>query len=274
VVNGPDLSLEPGASLRYKDGYGYGTHMAGIIAGRDNVDGTGFRGIAPDAKLTSIKVGASNGAVDITQVMAAIDWAVKHRNDPKGPIRIINLSYGVDSSMQSCFCSPVNAAVDNAALAGIAVVIASGNTGAKAPVDAPGARILELGCRPRQRVDPDGPRHQPGHLRRRHDTDRRAGHLRPAEQLGLDESQHSADLVGRRQLDGPPPDRHHLDHRRGATVLREYHLVRPVLVRHRLVGPLLVGPLLVGPLLVGHAVHQRQQLDRRSLERSDVAVTR
>jgi hypothetical protein len=48
VVNGPDLSLESQvASLRSRDGYGHGTHMAGIIAGRDNTSGTGFRGHRP-----------------------------------------------------------------------------------------------------------------------------------------------------------------------------------------------------------------------------------
>ncbi|MDQ1654230.1 MAG: serine protease AprX, partial [Cryptosporangiaceae bacterium] len=88
VVNGPDLSVESQVpSLIHRDGYGHGTHMAGIIAGRDATDGTGFRGIAPDAKLTSIKVGSSNGAVDVSQMLAAIDWVVKHRNDdPANPI--------------------------------------------------------------------------------------------------------------------------------------------------------------------------------------------
>jgi serine protease AprX len=130
VVNGPDLSLEsqvPG--LQHKDTYGHGTHLAGIIAGRDNTTGTGFRGIAPDAKLTSIKVGAANGSVDVTQVMAAIDWTVKHRNDdPANPIRVINLSYGTDGIQQTGI-DPLVAAVDNAFKAGILVVVAGGNNG-------------------------------------------------------------------------------------------------------------------------------------------------
>jgi len=36
VLNGPDLSFESqAAGTRYLDGYGHGTHMAAIIAGRD-----------------------------------------------------------------------------------------------------------------------------------------------------------------------------------------------------------------------------------------------
>ena len=37
VINGPDLSFESQApNLRHLDGFGHGTHMAGIIAGRDS----------------------------------------------------------------------------------------------------------------------------------------------------------------------------------------------------------------------------------------------
>jgi serine protease AprX len=145
VVNGPDLSLESQvSSLRSRDGYGHGTHMAGIIAGRDNTSGTGFRGIAPDAKLTSIKVGMSNGAVDVTQMMAAIDWVVAHRNDdPKNPIRVLNLSYGLDCS--NCSNSPVAVAVANAVKAGIIVVVAAGNTGKNITVPATSIEPIVVG---------------------------------------------------------------------------------------------------------------------------------
>jgi serine protease AprX len=129
VANGPDLSLESQVpTLFRRDTYGHGTHLAGIIAGRDAAGGT-FQGVAPDAKLTSIKVGAANGAVDVTQVMAAIDWVVAHRNDdPANPIKVLNLSYGTDST-QSWVSSPLSEAVENAYLAGINVIVAAGNTG-------------------------------------------------------------------------------------------------------------------------------------------------
>src|SRR6185312_9416336 len=72
VVNGPDLSLDnASAQLGHLDGYGHGTHLAGIIAGNDGSAGT-FRGVAPDATLVNVRVGASSGAVDVSQVIAAI----------------------------------------------------------------------------------------------------------------------------------------------------------------------------------------------------------
>jgi serine protease AprX len=128
VVNGPDLSFDSQDSAkRYIDGYGHGTHLAGIMVGR--ASGSFAGGIAPGAKLTSIKVGAANGAVDVSQVIAAIDWVVEHRNDDKAnKIRILELSYGTDS-VQSSQLDPLAFAVENAWKAGIVVVTAAGNTG-------------------------------------------------------------------------------------------------------------------------------------------------
>jgi serine protease AprX len=128
VVNGPDLSFESqSTALRYLDTYGHGTHMAGIIIGNDTATGT--KGIAPGAKLTSIKVGTSNGAVDVTQMIAAIDWVVKNRNhDPANPIKIISLSYGTGGN-PDVWNDPMSLAVQQAYKAGITVVAAAGNQG-------------------------------------------------------------------------------------------------------------------------------------------------
>ncbi|GAB2568108.1 hypothetical protein Aab01nite_43900 [Paractinoplanes abujensis] len=128
IVNGPDLSMESQASdLRYLDTFGHGTHMAGIIVGNDTATGT--KGLAPGAKLTSIKVGTANGAVDVTQVIAAVDWVVKHRNDdPANPIKVINLSYG-SGGTPNTWNDPLGFAVEKAWQAGIVVVAAAGNDG-------------------------------------------------------------------------------------------------------------------------------------------------
>jgi serine protease AprX len=130
VVNGPDLSFESqGPAVRYLDTFGHGTHMAGIIVGDDPA--SGFKGLAPKAKLTSVKVGTAHGAVDVSQMIAAVDWVVAHRDDdPANPIRVINLAYGSNST-QPASVDPLAYAVENAWRNGIVVVVSGGNTGGK-----------------------------------------------------------------------------------------------------------------------------------------------
>jgi serine protease AprX len=132
VVNGPDLSFEGQNPLtRYVDGFGHGTHLAGIMVGKDPQ--AGFRGIAPDAKLTSIKVAASDGAVDVVQVLAAIDWVIQHRNDdPAHPVKVLTLAYGTEGTADYK-SNPLAFAVEQAWKAGIVVVVAGGNDGTTQP---------------------------------------------------------------------------------------------------------------------------------------------
>ncbi len=137
VVNGPDLSFESQhADTRHLDGYGHGTHMAGIIAGRDTIVAAGkeknddhFVGMAPDARIVNVKVGTADGGADVSQIIAAIDWVVQHRNDSGLNIRVINLSYGTRST-QSYTIDPLSYAVENAWRKGVVVVVAAGNDGA------------------------------------------------------------------------------------------------------------------------------------------------
>ncbi|MDQ1695462.1 MAG: hypothetical protein QOJ03_815, partial [Frankiaceae bacterium] len=138
VLQGPDLSFESQSpDLAHLDTFGHGTHMASIIVGRDVVEsgaayasgGTHhFHGIAPDARLVSIKVATNSGATDVSQVIAAIDWVVEHAHDPGFNIRVLNLSYGTDST-QDPNVDPLCYAVENAWRAGVVVVVAAGNDG-------------------------------------------------------------------------------------------------------------------------------------------------
>ncbi len=136
VVNGPDLSPESQAdNLRYLDTYGHGTHIAGIIAGRDDASHTidtadhhTFKGIAPDARIISVKVADSHGYTDVSQVIAAIDWVVQHRTDDGMNIRVLNLSFGTDGT-QSYLVDPLAYAAEVAWRKGIVVVVAAGNGG-------------------------------------------------------------------------------------------------------------------------------------------------
>ncbi len=152
VMNGPDLSFdaanmpEEGSGL---DTYGHGTHMAGIIGGRDAGaslnDPTAFIGVAPDVKIINIKVGSYDGATDVSQVIAAINWAVE--NQKAYNIKAINLSYGTES-LQDWMSDPLSWAAEVAWRRGITVVAAVGNDGSKSSAKDPSFNptILAVGA--------------------------------------------------------------------------------------------------------------------------------
>jgi serine protease AprX len=143
VVVGPDISLEAFAcdgstcqkSPAYGlDTYGHGTHLAGIIAGKDGsgtVTGatTGeFDGVAPDARIVSIKVADAQGRTDVSQAISAIDWVIKNRKKNGLNIRVLNMSFGTDG-VQAYQLDPLAYAAEQAWLKGIVVVVAAGNEG-------------------------------------------------------------------------------------------------------------------------------------------------
>ncbi len=136
VAYGADLSLESQApGLTNLDTFGHGTFMAGLIAGNDPVNG--YRGIAPDARILSVKVATADGGTDVTQVIAAIGWVVEHRRDNGLNVRVINLSYGTNS-LQDAKADPLSYAVEQAWKQGIVVVASAGNTGYQRGRGAPG----------------------------------------------------------------------------------------------------------------------------------------
>lgn len=139
VVNGPDLSLDfqAGAPVGV-DAYGHGTHLAGIVANRQD-------GIAPGARIVNLKVGAADGAVDVSQVIAAIDWVVQHRRADGLNIRVLELSYGTDST-QPAAIDPLSHAVESAWRAGIVVVVSAGNSGRALDMPADNPSVIAVGA--------------------------------------------------------------------------------------------------------------------------------
>jgi serine protease AprX len=114
--------------LAYDD-YGHGTHVAGIIAG-NGYDSNGARtGMAPGASLIVLKVLDGDGNGYISNVIAALDYAVQNR--ARFNIRVVNLSVaaGVYESYET---DPLTLAARRAVEAGIVVVTAAGNFGRNA----------------------------------------------------------------------------------------------------------------------------------------------
>jgi serine protease AprX len=134
VVYGPDLSFEAGTPVENLDTNGHGTAMASIIAGRDSSaktyagNSTDFLGVAPDARIVSIKVADALGHTDVSQAIAAIDWVTEHAHDPGFNIRVVNMSFGTDGT-QSYLLDPLAYAAEQAWHKGIVVVVAVGNEG-------------------------------------------------------------------------------------------------------------------------------------------------
>jgi serine protease AprX len=134
VVHGPDLSGEGAfAEVAYLDSYGHGTHLAGIMVGQRD----GSEGIAPGARVVSVKVAGADGVTSVAQVVAGIDWVVEHRNTDGLNIRVLNLALG-QAGVSSHQGNLLSAAVERAWDAGIFVVVAAGNRGAnQTHLDAP-----------------------------------------------------------------------------------------------------------------------------------------
>jgi serine protease AprX len=112
------------------DGYGHGTHVAGIIAGNGgpaaSVTPLYKGGIAPGARLVNVRVLGNDGSGYTSDVIAGIEWVIAHRGQYN--IRVINLSLG-HPVMESCATDPLCQEIGRAVQAGIVVVASAGNYG-------------------------------------------------------------------------------------------------------------------------------------------------
>ena len=108
------------------DGFGHGTHVAGIVGG-DGTDSDGARtGVAPGVRLTVLKVLDDEGRGRISDAIAALGYIVDRRDELQ--IRVVNLSIAA-AVYESAFTDPLTLAAREAVDAGIVVVAASGNNG-------------------------------------------------------------------------------------------------------------------------------------------------
>jgi serine protease AprX len=61
------------------DDHGHGTHCAGIAAGT-GASNPAYKGVAPGAALVGLKVLNSSGSGSLSNVAAAMDWAVTNKD--------------------------------------------------------------------------------------------------------------------------------------------------------------------------------------------------
>jgi serine protease AprX len=123
--------VNDGATLL--DPSGHGTFIAGLIAAH----GRTFKGVAPDAKLISLRVLDRNGTGTMRGVLAAFDWLLHNR--ASNNIKVLNLSFGAPQR-SSYHRELLAGVVESAWFAGVTVVAAAGNDGlAHGTVVMPGA---------------------------------------------------------------------------------------------------------------------------------------
>jgi subtilisin family serine protease len=108
-----------------QDDYGHGTHVAGIAAAVMN-NGKGIVGVAPSAKLMSVKVLDKTGSGSVGDIATGIRYAADHN------AKVLNLSLGELSGEgqvadQLGWNQPINDAITYAWNKGAVIVIAAGN---------------------------------------------------------------------------------------------------------------------------------------------------
>ena len=105
---------------------GHGTHVAGLVAGDGTASGGAFTGVAPGANLVDVRVIDATGSSSVSTVLAGLQWVLANRSTYN--IRVVNLSLGATETT-SYTTSPLSAAVEVLAFAGITVVVSAGNGG-------------------------------------------------------------------------------------------------------------------------------------------------
>lgn len=117
LLPGYDFSEKTPVPGGDRDGYGHGTHVAGIIGARQD-NGLGVTGIAPGCKLLPVRIFNNSGHTTDGASTAAIIWAVDHG------AKVINASWGSPSDSEAG-----RAAVKYAQDHDVVLVAAVGNTG-------------------------------------------------------------------------------------------------------------------------------------------------
>ncbi|HVY01834.1 MAG TPA: S8 family serine peptidase [Candidatus Nanoarchaeia archaeon] len=113
----------------------HGTHVAGIAAGNGQI-----RGIAPDAKIVSIKACGPTSSCDGNAIIDGINWCTS--NKTLFNISVISISIGTSApDLYNTYCDDeipsFTSAINAAAAKNISVVVAAGNDGNRTHISLP-----------------------------------------------------------------------------------------------------------------------------------------
>lgn len=116
------------------DGYGHGTFMAGLIAGRGE-----FPGVAPGAHILDVKVADAQGNTSLSFVLAGLQAIADN-----GTAKVVNISLSSGSPLPPQF-DPLTVGLNRLWRSGVTVVTSAGNDGPeKGTVTSPGSDPLLL----------------------------------------------------------------------------------------------------------------------------------
>ena len=104
------------------DDFGHGTHCAGIVCG----DGTSgqITGVAPDAKLMTVKIVGRAGSGTVAQMLSGVQFAIDNK------AKILSMSLGFKHyQISTAQKESIRSAFDNVLAAGVIVCAAAGNDG-------------------------------------------------------------------------------------------------------------------------------------------------
>lgn len=123
IIGGRNFTTDHNGDVNnFEDNNGHGTHVSGIVAA--SLNGDGVVGVAPKAKILSIKALTEDGAGDYGWIINAINYAVEWRGPKNEQARVICMSLGGPNDVPE-----MREAIQNAVNHNISVVVAAGNEG-------------------------------------------------------------------------------------------------------------------------------------------------
>ncbi|MCU7740460.1 S8 family peptidase [Priestia megaterium] len=123
IIGGRNFTSDyDGDSSVFEDNNGHGTHVSGTIAAALNNEGV--LGVAPKAKILSLKVLTGEGSGNYEWIIDAINYAVEWRGPNNERARVISMSLGGPQDVPE-----LHEAVQNAVNKDVSVVVAAGNEG-------------------------------------------------------------------------------------------------------------------------------------------------